>query len=147
MFDEWLCIWINEWKESWSDGYTNIHKRGWAEPWGRIPAQMGIDVGKICYCRHKGGRSQGHWSQGEAGRGWVVVWWCKSWGQLIVASETRDKYMEPIPPSNEGIGCLCLEYDSIFEKSMNLNKGCEGPLNPFSGLHFREDAVLEPGLN
>lgn len=44
-------------------------------------------------------------------------------------------------------GCLCLEYDLIFEKSMNLDKGCEGPLNPFSGLHFREDTVLEPGLN
>lgn len=55
--------------------------------------------------------------------------------------------MEPIPSSKEGIRCLCLEYDLIFEKSMNLDKGCEGPLNPFSGLHFREDAVLEPGLN
>lgn len=28
-------------------------RRGWTEPWGRIPAQMGIDVGKICHCRHK----------------------------------------------------------------------------------------------
>ena len=64
-----------------------------------------------------------------------------------MASQTRDKYMEPIPSSKEGIRCLCLEYDLIFEKSMNLDKGGEGPLNPFSGLHFREDAVLEPGLN
>lgn len=98
---------------------------------------MGMDVGKICHCRHKGGRSQGHWNQGELGGGWVVVWWCKSWGQLIVASKTRDKCMEPIPSSKEGIRCLCLDYDLIFEKEHELRQGMWGPTESIQWAAFQ----------
>ena len=100
---------------------------------------MGIDVGKICHCRHKGGRSQGHWSQGKAGREWVVVWWCKSWGLLIVSLKNQGQ-----KPMGKTHSILKGRYQmSLFRvwfdfwKEHELRQGMWGPTESIQWAAFQ----------
>lgn len=72
---------------------------------------------------------------------------CRGWGQLPAALEAMDNGGEAIPSSKEEVKGLCLGYYLNLERSLNLDKGGESPWDQFSRLHFREDTVLEPGLN